>query len=105
MQSRLIHKQILNFAIGVRFDVDTIEVPASCRILSVQIKDDEYCIWYEFKTEDIDKIEIEIIKIATGKEFVDNGYYYLNTVQEKLPMVTYVWHIYARRLPGVFRRE
>lgn len=86
-------KTIWKFPLEVR-DRQTIAMPAGGRVLSVQVQQDQLCLWA--LVDPAERVENRTVRIVgTGNPFegTEDGLDYVGTVQ----VPPFVWHVFVLR--------
>lgn len=87
----VIHKQSLE----LKDDDQTLQLPNTAEILSIQMQGGKICVWYQWYQHpaNFTKTYDWIFRvIGTGHPFIDPGLKHLATVQDR----QFVWHIFRR---------
>lgn len=87
---RTIHKRALRIA-----NHQVVLLPRKFKILSVQIRDDQVCMWIELDDKHSCDMAVEVFICGTGTDVPAAATQFIATVQTGF----YVWHIYTGDTP------
>lgn len=94
---KTIHKQVLQIV-----NRQCVHMPQNCNILNVKMQANAICMWYE--CDHVDYLnhlshmwfKRTFVIVGTGKEVPDEKLKYINTVQDKVNGIYFVWHVYEK---------